>query len=177
MYITDKFLEMKREYTATVYIVQDEKVLLIFHKKLKKWLPPGGHLEENELPTEGAIREAFEETGLQIKLIAEENVWIEKRFNCQSMQRPYLCLVENLPQIGNMPPHQHIDLIYVGEPIGGNLKLNDNETDDVKWFSINEIEDLEDDIFIFGDTKVIACHILKEFFILTSYKSHPSYLT
>jgi ADP-ribose pyrophosphatase YjhB (NUDIX family) len=53
---------MKKQYTATVFILQDDKVLLIYHKKLKKWLPPGGHLEEGELPSAGAIREAKEET-------------------------------------------------------------------------------------------------------------------
>lgn len=156
---------MKREYTATVYIVQDEKVLLIFHKKLKKWLPPGGHLEENELPTDGAIREAFEETGLHINLIAQENVWIEKRYNCQSIERPYLCLLENLPQIGDKEAHQHIDLIYVAEPTGGQVSQNQEETDGIRWFSLSEIKELQDDIEIFTDTKIISHQILTEFFV------------
>jgi len=58
---------MEKHFTATTYIIQDGKVLLIPHSKLGKWLPPGGHVELNETPPECAIREALEETGLEIK--------------------------------------------------------------------------------------------------------------
>ena len=57
---------MKRQFTATVYILEKDKVLLIHHRKLQKWLPPGGHMDPNETPAEAACREAFEETGLKI---------------------------------------------------------------------------------------------------------------
>ena len=39
-------------------------MLLIFHKRLQKWLPPGGELLPEETPQEAAIRELKEETGL-----------------------------------------------------------------------------------------------------------------
>lgn len=45
---------MKRELAASVYIFSEERVLLVYHQKLKKWLPPGGHLEEGETPDEAA---------------------------------------------------------------------------------------------------------------------------
>jgi 8-oxo-dGTP pyrophosphatase MutT (NUDIX family) len=52
--------------TATGVIVDlaSRRVLLIRHKVLDRWLPPGGHLEVGELPPAAALREAIEETGL-----------------------------------------------------------------------------------------------------------------
>jgi 8-oxo-dGTP pyrophosphatase MutT (NUDIX family) len=49
-----------------VYDSSSKKMLLVFHKKANSWIFPGGHIEECELPTEAAIREAKEEIGLTI---------------------------------------------------------------------------------------------------------------
>ena len=38
------------DFTIAVYIVHDDKVLLIHHKQLLKWLPIGGHIELHEDP-------------------------------------------------------------------------------------------------------------------------------
>ena len=51
------------------YIVNDDKLLLIHHKKLNKWLPVGGHLKPNETPDEGLRREVKEEVGLDIEFL------------------------------------------------------------------------------------------------------------
>ncbi|MCC5833007.1 MAG: NUDIX domain-containing protein [Chlamydiales bacterium] len=161
---------MNREMTATVYILENEQVLLIYHKKLQKWLPPGGHIESNELPSEGAIREAKEETGLDIALIPQENIWIEPRWNGRSFERPYMCLLEHIPEHNGHPAHEHIDLIYLGRPIGGRLKENGDETDGLKWFSLEEIEWLEREIEIFDETYRVISHLIKN-------KSVPSCLT
>src|SRR5215217_484082 len=63
--------EVLRHFTVAVFVVHDGCVLLHYHRKLGKWLPPGGHIEENELPDEAAVREVWEETGLRIELVGE----------------------------------------------------------------------------------------------------------
>src|SRR5262249_42904604 len=40
------------------------RFLLIKHRRLGTWLPPGGEIEPGETPFEAAKRELFEETGL-----------------------------------------------------------------------------------------------------------------
>jgi len=142
---------MDRQFTATVYILKENKTLLIFHKKLQKWLPPGGHLEPNEIPSEGAKREAFEETGLEIAFIQQENVWIEQ-WNAKSFPRPYMCLIEEIPAFGDQKAHQHIDFIYVATVVSGFECQNERESEGIVWFSLDELEALKPDVEIFVET-------------------------
>lgn len=48
------------------YIVNEGHILLIWHKKLQRWLPPGGVIDPNEIPDDAVVREVKEETGLDI---------------------------------------------------------------------------------------------------------------
>lgn len=156
---------MKREYTATVFILQEGKVLLIKHKKYGKWLPPGGHLEPDELPPEGAIREAFEETGLVVELIREEHLWIPSRLNGGSFERPFLCLCEKIDARPGCEAHEHIDFIYLAMPISGHLMTN-HETEGIGWFDAEEAHTLE----TFDEVKEIISYILH------ADKDSPSHL-
>ncbi|MEN3361534.1 MAG: hypothetical protein V7637_5516 [Mycobacteriales bacterium] len=61
-----------RHFTASAIVFDDsERVLLVHHNKLRQWLYPGGHVEENEDPAQAALREVLEETGVQAEVIAE----------------------------------------------------------------------------------------------------------
>ena len=142
---------MKRQFTATVYIKKDEQVLLIYHKKLRKWLPPGGHIDPNELPTDAAVREAKEETGLHVMLESQDNLTINEA-NAVSLARPFLCLLEEIPPHGTEPAHQHIDMVYIGRPIGGEVIHNRDETDGIRWFTREDIHELSPEVDIFNET-------------------------
>lgn len=149
---------MKRQFTATVYIIEKEKVLLLFHRKLQKWLPPGGHLEQDETPPEAARREVLEETGLDIEFIQQENVWVNQ-WNASSFERPYLCLLEEIPAYHQEPAHQHMDMIYVARP----LNIKSFETEAIRWFSIEELLLLKPDQEIFTETLDVIQHLLEKF--------------
>lgn len=160
-----------KEFVSSVYILDNQKVLLIFHNKLKKWLPPGGHLEANETPSEAVKREAFEETGLEIGLFLQENVWVQK-WNATSLARPYLCLLEDVPPFKDQPAHQHIDFVYLGFPLKGDIKENPEESQGLRWFTLDEIEALERDEDVFAETQEILRKIFAE--DLSSFKKSPA---
>lgn len=150
-------IPMKRDFTATVYIFEEDKVLLHFHKKLGKWLPPGGHIEANETPPEAAKREVLEETGLEIAFLPQENLWIN-HWNACSFERPYLCLLEEIPAYKNTPAHQHMDMIYVAKPIT-TASLND----EFRWFTLNELSKLKPNEEIFQETVETLEHLFNNF--------------
>lgn len=146
-------MEAEKHFTSTAYIIDQGKILLLMHPKLKKWLPPGGHLELNETPPECAKRETLEETGLEIELIQQENLWLSF-WNASSIERPYLCLLENIPAFGDKPAHHHIDMIYLAKPLRGTLLTG------VRWFSLEDVEKMIDEEEIFTETKTTIRHLL-----------------
>lgn len=55
----------RRAFSVAVFARHGDEILLIAHKRLGTWLPPGGEIEEGETPLEAARRELKEETGLE----------------------------------------------------------------------------------------------------------------
>ena len=127
--------ELTRDFAASVFIVKDGKVLLVHHKKLGMWLPVGGHVEENELPTQCAVREAMEEAGIDIELIGKE----ENFERVMTMAHPKIMQLEDVE-----PGHQHIDLIYFAKMKDENqeIKNDDAGINEVKWFSREELNEV-----------------------------------
>lgn len=54
----------RRAFSVACYPRFAGRVLLILHRRLGHWLPPGGEIEPGETPAEAALRELREETGL-----------------------------------------------------------------------------------------------------------------
>ncbi len=143
---------MKRHFCASVFVVnpEDKKILLVKHKHFKKWVQPGGHIEYNEVPEETALREAYEETGIKVKLLGEtfprEDDYI----------RP-LGIQKNRGLQGDV----HVDIIYAAIPIGNTTPdFDDEETANVRWFSREELESLN----VFNDIKITYDYILNKYF-------------
>lgn len=124
---------MEQHFCVSVYVFNPEnkKFLLVKHKKMGKWVQPGGHIEPNENQEEAAIREVFEETGLKVELIGKR-VPREEDFILP------LAIQRNIVKDN----HIHIDFVYVAKVIDNNeIKQNIEETDGIDWFTLDQIND------------------------------------
>jgi len=127
---------------------------LHLHPKFGKYLPAGGHLEQDETPIETAHREILEETGLKIEII-DENFEKLSYSNATSLPKPFLCLLEN---IDKPAPHQHIDFIYLAKPID-----NKEPLPPFKYYTLQEAEKIYNQGEMFEDVYyVIKKVLLKE---------------
>lgn len=151
MKLVESTKEHKKHFTVTGYVTTEDKgkLLLIHHKKLNKWLPPGGHLEENEVPHEGAMREVFEETGLAVTLagIKEPDFRLSNIVDMQ-IPRPYALMYQIIPENSKDIEHIHLDLVYVfiADEYNRTLEANQTEVYGAKWLTVDEIL-ASDDVF------------------------------
>ncbi len=133
-------------YVATGYIYDKEsaRFLLVQHKKLGKWLAPGGHLEPGEEPHAGALREVWEEIGRGGRITALLAVPRVDTPAVPQLPAPFCILAETIPANEREGEHIHIDFIYVVEllPAEG-FKLSEAEISHARWFSLAEIDGLD----------------------------------
>ena len=123
-----------RDFTATTFVVDEGKTLLILHRKIGKWFPPGGHIDPDELPCEAAIREVREETGLEIELLGQPS----KLGEVDVLTQPECILLEPIDE-----GHQHIDLIYFARVVGGAVEVSEHEATDWRWCSPEDLDNPE----------------------------------
>lgn len=127
---------MIKHFTATAFVVRDDTTLLHWHRRLQQWMPPGGHVEENEDPVEAVLREVLEETGL-VCLVAQRAPDHGFAYPDQ-VPPPHTILVEDIP--GPDEPHKHIDMIYFVAPIvGSEHSTVDDPT--LRWVTANELRE------------------------------------
>ncbi|MCG3218490.1 MAG: NUDIX domain-containing protein [Candidatus Heimdallarchaeota archaeon] len=125
---------MDRDFTIAAYIVKDSKVLLIHHRKLNMWLPPGGHIDPNELPDDTVLREVLEETGLEVSIVSDQDSYPFS--DVRLLARPHHVQLELIDETTG---HEHIDLVYFCQPVNGTVLLNQEETNAIRWFSSEDL--------------------------------------
>lgn len=119
--------------SAVVVSAAGDQVLLLHHRKLDRWLQPGGHAEPGERDGETvALREAREETGIEgLTLHA-------------SALRPLDVDVHPIPARGDEPAHRHLDLRYlVIAPPNASLRRLVAEVRALRWFTWDELPTLD----------------------------------
>jgi 8-oxo-dGTP pyrophosphatase MutT (NUDIX family) len=145
-----------------------ESILLVKHKGLGVWLPPGGHVEEGELPQTAALRETFEETKIQdvilldlkagdLHLQAEEQKQLRfarKTEHEELFLEPFALIEEKILATDRDVEHFHVDYVYVGYlQYMQHTQILAMEVSDAQWVKLDEgvIEDLQ----TFPNIKVI----------------------
>jgi len=132
---------METHFTATGLVLSPDnnKALMIFHKKLQLWLPAGGHIDDGELPHETVVREIFEETGLKAKIInAAEEITVDNIRESQ-VPSPRWILQEFIPAYKDKDAHYHYDFLYHLQAESLDLNPAEQEIEDIGWFSLDEL--------------------------------------
>jgi len=130
-----------KHFTATGFIVRQKQVLLLHHQKLNMWLPFGGHLEAGEDPVQALLREAKEETGFDVEIVADV-LDFQGPFP-KVLPSPETILLEKIED-----HHFHIDLIYFVRIVGGSQRISITEHTEQRWFSADDLTngDIAEDV-------------------------------
>ena len=102
--------------SVNVAILQDGKILLTQREDFETWVLPSGRVEEGESLAQAALREAKEETGIDVELTR---------------------LVGVYSRSGTMYPG--CTALFAARPVSGERTLQKGETIAVEWFRLDEI--------------------------------------
>lgn len=97
----------------TVIFDLQDRVLLCHRPDLDVWNLPGGGMEPGELPTETAVRETHEETGLRVE-------------------------IERLVGVYSKPKKNDLVFVFTAQISAGMLTLNP-EADQLQYFSLDAL--------------------------------------
>jgi 8-oxo-dGTP pyrophosphatase MutT (NUDIX family) len=113
--------------TGSAWIVDRERraALLVHHKKLGKWLQPGGHADGDPDTPAVAMREAREETGLRGLKVAGEGI-----FDVD---------VHAIPARGDVGAHLHYDVRWLLEADREEAPAVSDEAHGAAWRGLEEI--------------------------------------
>lgn len=112
--------------TASAWVVSPDRqqVLLVLHRKLGKWLQPGGHADGNPDLRAVALQEVLEETGLQGRLAQAHIFDID---------------VHAIPARGNDPLHDHYDVRFLVEADPEAPLTISAESRELRWVPIHAV--------------------------------------
>ncbi len=151
-------METTRHFVATVYVVNDGATALHYHDKLEMWLPPGGHVDRDELPHRAAVREVTEELGLEPDLLTEAGD-IESP-TVESIPQPQQFLLEDINTCNGEVGHQHVDFVFYGAVQSREITPGPGEqpAEDWEWFTPTELREradaLEPDVVELGQDAI-----------------------
>ena len=123
---------MKTDLVVAGYVIHDGKVLLIHHGKLDAWLPPGGHIEENETPDQALCREIKEELNLDVEVLNRLELDHDERVK-EILAVPFYVDVHS---VGD---HNHCCFFYICRPKNPNSLSINKELKNFGWFSKEDL--------------------------------------
>jgi 8-oxo-dGTP diphosphatase len=147
------------DYTTSAFILHpsEPKVLLLKHKKIGKWLQPGGHIELHENPIQALHHELEEETGLK----PQEYDIIQPSDSPKPAGASASNTVLPLPFYMNehfwdgRGPHKHVDICYLAKAHTDRLTDKPDGASAIDWFTLSEVASMFNSGDMYQDTKTI----------------------
>lgn len=150
-------METTRHFTATVYVVNDGAAALHRHPKLGIRIPPGGHVDRDELPHEAGLRETREEIGLEPTLLDDTDPVGAP--NGETLPRPREQLLYDIDGDDGDVFHQHIDHIYFATVPSRGISPEPGEAgvEVWDWYDREDLREADID----GDTVALALRAIE----------------
>lgn len=112
--------------TGSAWLVSKDgkRALLMHHRKLNRWLQPGGHADGSADLVNVALREAEEETGLLDLHVLPDIFDLDRH---------------TIPARGNEPEHWHYDVRFVVQAMDKENFVQNEESLALVWFDIKKL--------------------------------------
>jgi len=137
---------------------------LIHHPRLRRWMLPGGHVEDHENTAEAALREVDEETGRRAQLISPPGIGLPHAGTGVSVAAPLWIVEQQVPAETRHPhPHIHVDHLYLA--IAAEPDPEHAAELPFTWYAQNALDTLD----MFSDSRTGA-HLL--FAHISDYTRH-----
>jgi 8-oxo-dGTP pyrophosphatase MutT (NUDIX family) len=112
--------------SAVVARPDGKAFLLVHHRRLDRWLQPGGHTDPEDTDVLAtALREVREETGVLARPV-------------EAGGRPFDVDVHPIPARKGEPEHLHFDLRFLATASDTDLTPHPEETREVRWCTLEE---------------------------------------
>jgi 8-oxo-dGTP pyrophosphatase MutT (NUDIX family) len=118
--------------TASAVVVGRRGTVLHLHRRLRRWMQPGGHIDPGESPPAAALRESEEETGLSLTHPPEGPMLVHLDVH-QAAQG-----------------HTHLDLRYLLLGPDTDPDPPPGESPEARWYGWDEAEATADEALVGG---------------------------
>jgi 8-oxo-dGTP diphosphatase len=110
--------------TSTAIIPYPGNKILLIKRNTKPfvayWALPGGRMDPGETIEQTIVREVKEETGLDVTIVSKVGEYVEKG-------------------IKDDVDYKYYPTCFAVKPVGGEIKKQDSEIQEIKLFSLNEL--------------------------------------
>jgi 8-oxo-dGTP pyrophosphatase MutT (NUDIX family) len=123
------------DFTVCGVLVRGDRVLMVHHRALGRWLFPGGHIELDEDPDEALEREMREECGVPVQWLEHPPAW-PAEIGVKFLRRPHRAEIHHIDSV-----HRHVTFVYYGRALADQPTLSAAEHHEIRWVTPEELDD------------------------------------
>lgn len=136
--------QVPQHFTASAVVICKSHILLVNHPRIGAWVPPGGHIEDFELPHDAGVREVLEETGVSVRILSPQ---IAQTESFDAFFLPLPLAIHNVKAFERGQWVHHIDLAYLCVPevvpeVGLPELTHGEDVKDSSWVHLERLHEI-----------------------------------